>query len=265
MIGISTILSKLTGLVKWVTDPKNLKTVLFIVIALLGVFIFKQCNTIENLEYDNQISKSNIAALSSELETTRDSLGNVTSERGALQGSVDELRNLNSSLAETVDSLRQNPTIITRTVTRIERDTVFNVDTEADYLGDATFRFEWQTEESGNWGFREIAGRNTFTLVNDTTVSNVNTDIVRDVMEMTITTGFRETEEGFLRVFATTQFPGVQQLDVQGALIDPRKYVETSNDRKRWGLGFQLGYGFNQEFKANPYIGIGVSYNPITW
>lgn len=34
---------------------------------------------------------------------------------------------------------------------------------------------------------------------------------------------------------------------------------------KRWGLGVQVGVGYNWSHKVHPYIGIGVSYNILTW
>lgn len=41
--------------------------------------------------------------------------------------------------------------------------------------------------------------------------------------------------------------------------------VETVYKTKRWGLGVQLGIG-TYDFKSlHPYIGIGISYNILTW
>lgn len=34
---------------------------------------------------------------------------------------------------------------------------------------------------------------------------------------------------------------------------------------KRWGLGVQVGAGYNGGNKIQPYLGIGVSYNILTW
>lgn len=271
MINVGSILnwatSGLKDLLSWVTSPENHKFVLIAVVALLSIFIFRQCGEINQLEQENQISQSNMRALSDSLETTTDELGNVKSERGALQASSKELRQLNRSLASTVDSLRNNPTIITRTRTVVERDTVFDVDSVGEHLGDDRFQITFESKESGDWGLREIAGASRFRIVGDTTVTDIQTDIVRDVLEMTITTGFRETEDGMLRVFATTNFPGVQTLDVEGAVIDPRLYVnrEEIQRPKRMGIGLQLGYGITPDMTFRPYVGIGLSYNLIRW
>lgn len=40
--------------------------------------------------------------------------------------------------------------------------------------------------------------------------------------------------------------------------------VRTVTKRHRWGIGLQVGYGFNGQH-LKPYIGIGVQYNFILW
>ena len=44
--------------------------------------------------------------------------------------------------------------------------------------------------------------------------------------------------------------------------------VKVATMPKRWGIGLQAGYGVsfsNKQIKATPYIGIGISYNILTW
>lgn len=46
------------------------------------------------------------------------------------------------------------------------------------------------------------------------------------------------------------------------------KEIKTATKPKRWGIGLQAGYGVsfsNKQIKATPYIGIGISYNILTW
>ena len=46
------------------------------------------------------------------------------------------------------------------------------------------------------------------------------------------------------------------------------KEVKTVTKPKRWGIGLQAGYGVsisNKQIQATPYIGIGISYNILTW
>ena len=40
----------------------------------------------------------------------------------------------------------------------------------------------------------------------------------------------------------------------------------TIQEKKRWGIGLQAGYGYNfGSGKAGPYVGIGVQYNIVQW
>lgn len=51
------------------------------------------------------------------------------------------------------------------------------------------------------------------------------------------------------------------------------QYINTTQtvsvrDTRRWGLGIQAGFGaivYDGKIKAVPYIGVGVSYNLLTW
>ena len=46
------------------------------------------------------------------------------------------------------------------------------------------------------------------------------------------------------------------------------KEVKVATKPKRWGIGLQAGYGVsfsNKQIQATPYIGIGISYNILTW
>lgn len=43
-----------------------------------------------------------------------------------------------------------------------------------------------------------------------------------------------------------------------------KERTDIIKERNRWGIGVQAGYGISKD-KLTPYIGIGVSYNIITW
>ena len=46
------------------------------------------------------------------------------------------------------------------------------------------------------------------------------------------------------------------------------KEIKPATKPKRWGIGLQAGYGVsisNKQIQATPYIGIGISYNILTW
>lgn len=50
--------------------------------------------------------------------------------------------------------------------------------------------------------------------------------------------------------------------------VYPKTIVETHRIReppKRWGLGIQVGAGYCGDKTIRPYIGVGISYNILTW
>lgn len=50
--------------------------------------------------------------------------------------------------------------------------------------------------------------------------------------------------------------------------IYQKSIIETYRIRdppKRWGLGIQVGAGYCNDNKIKPYIGLGISYNILTW
>lgn len=57
------------------------------------------------------------------------------------------------------------------------------------------------------------------------------------------------------------------QLDVSTANPDTKvsgiKAYRIYEKPKKWAIGGQIGYGFSNSMKSFPYIGIGISYNPI--
>lgn len=271
MINIGTLvktgLSSIKSAFSWIADPKNHKFVLVAIVVIMGIFVFRQCNQIDDLEVKNQRAQSNIQALNSELVQTTDSLGNVVAQRGALQGSLEEIQDLNSELVDSLEYLIENPLTVTDIRYIIRRDTVFAVPTDSEFLGDGRFKLTWEYTNSGDWGRRELGGETRFTLVGDTTLVNETTDIVTDVMEMNITTGFEETDDGMLRVYATTKYPGAEFLKIDGAILDPKNYVDSDDfqDKKRWGFGPNVSYGMNTNGDLSIYIGAGIQYNLIRW
>ena len=71
-------------------------------------------------------------------------------------------------------------------------------------------------------------------------------------------------------IFNCSIFDGnhCSNLDGSGQTEYITKEIKTVTKPKRWGIGLQAGYGVsfsNKQIKATPYIGIGISYNILTW
>lgn len=92
------------------------------------------------------------------------------------------------------------------------------------------------------------------TLPGDTVRVEVEVPIERKVYQ---TEDYMATVEGFrpalvdMEVYRHTQY------------VTRTETVKVS-DRRRWGLGVQIGYGYNFD-RFYPYVGVGLQYSLITW
>lgn len=88
----------------------------------------------------------------------------------------------------------------------------------------------------------------------DTVKIEVAVPIERKVYQ---TDDYRATIEGFrpslidMEIYRQTQY--VTQTEIQRIPV-----------KKRWGLGIQVGYGYNFD-RFYPYVGMGIQYNFLSW
>lgn len=75
-------------------------------------------------------------------------------------------------------------------------------------------------------------------------------------------------EDTLSKVYASGILPQVDSVQhfVKERVIT-REVVVPMKQKTRWGVGVQVGYGvnFGKEIKAAPYVGIGVSYNILSF
>jgi len=74
-------------------------------------------------------------------------------------------------------------------------------------------------------------------------------------------------EDSLYRVVAEGYAVEFREITVYPKTITEQRYIEVPR-RTRWGIGIQAGYGAtitDRNVKLAPYIGVGLSYNIITW
>lgn len=94
---------------------------------------------------------------------------------------------------------------------------------------------------------------------------------VRDTVTITMPREVRVYEDSLYRAEVSGYDPSLDRIEVyaQTKVVtkDITKVVKVRQPN-RWGIGVQVGYGITkqgQSFYPGPYIGVGVSYNLITW
>lgn len=90
---------------------------------------------------------------------------------------------------------------------------------------------------------------------------------LRDTLYIPITIEKRVYEDSLYRAEISGYKPSLDKIEIyqQTRTIVERVPVQ---ERKRWGLGIQAGYGVGIHsgvVYTTPYIGVGVSYNLLRW
>lgn len=75
-------------------------------------------------------------------------------------------------------------------------------------------------------------------------------------------------QDSLSRVYASGILPQIDSVEHYVKEIVVSKEISVPKKVKtRWGIGIQLGYGayYDQKIHTAPYIGVGISYNILSW
>lgn len=76
-------------------------------------------------------------------------------------------------------------------------------------------------------------------------------------------------EDSLYRAWVSGYRPRLDSIEVYPRIVtntvtNDIYHTITVKDKRRWGLGLQIGYGGTVN-RSSPYIGIGISYNLLQW
>lgn len=96
---------------------------------------------------------------------------------------------------------------------------------------------------------------------------------IRDTLYVALDRQKKVYEDSTYRAVVSGINPSLDEISVyQKQIYVDRTQTVIQKERSRWGLGVQIGYGIqipdqNQGIKVahSPYIGVGISYNLLSW
>jgi len=248
---------------------------ILLALTILFLFLFiRSCN-----ESGSQINtlKQNVFTLKDSLRVYKDKTGKLVYEKGALISENKDLVKLNADLANEVKNLKDNPLVVIKTVVKIVHDTTYieiKPTNSGKWNGNTfTKNFEWDlSNKYSSENYRLIKGNFDVYIDSSFKLSTSKMKIIKDELNMSMSTGLTENKDGFLEIFVKSDYPGFKVSKLDGALIDPKKseVLKKYFVPKRWGLGIYGGYGIS----LNPItflptsgiqIGIGIQYNILQW
>ena len=98
--------------------------------------------------------------------------------------------------------------------------------------------------------------------ITDTIWTNAVTTAVKDSVTVNIPIEQKEYRDSTYRAWISGYNVNLDSINVLNRYVVTERRIRSPTDR--WGLGLQLGAGYNGD-KIVPYVGIGLSYNILTW
>ena len=249
--------------VAWVFNPKNQRTVLLILLLLLTTGFGVAVNKINKQNVQAQIAKQNITALQDTLRKTETKLGEVEYAKSVLIAEKGNLETLNEDLATELKKEKGRVYELNNIVASIgesSTDTIVINNTIVEYP-DSTYGlpFEYDTIYDTK-NCRYIKGESKFRF-NKGIIEPLTTTISKDIIKFNLVTGLREKDDK-LEIFARSNYPGFEIVELEGAIIDPTKHpvIKKFTKPKRWGVGPYIGAGLGVNTTPNPNVGLGISF-----
>ena len=267
-------MKKLISIGNWLSNIKNQRNLLMIILLVILFMNIRQCDSIST---NRNTYDQNIAALTDSIRSYKSKNGSLIYEKAALIAEKGSLEKLNSELASEVEYLKDNPIVIIKYKTQIIRDTIeipINPSTPGKWdNGLFTQNFNWNlNQDYDNGNYRKLSGEFNVNVDTNYQLSTSALKLNTDELGIGFTTGLTENEEGLLEIFVRSDYPGFKPTSLDGALIDPKKskVLQKYFPPKRWGLGVYGGYGFYGDLQNNTFghgvqLGVGIQYNLIQW
>lgn len=183
-----------------------------------------------------------VSEIEQELKTQRELIKDGDIEKKELKAinikKVSEITSLKAQIRLILDSIKPDDGFVLVNVPN--PDTIYTIDQNAILL---PVSFSKKTE------FYDFK-------IDIDTKANLGLDLTVPVV-LNVITGWDKYKKEYKSV-VTSNNPHFKVVDINSSRV-------TSTKPKRYGIGLQVGYGITKEATFSPYVGIGLSYNPIRW
>jgi len=256
---------------------KNRTAVLLIVAVILVILWFNQCNRTgyfkDQIKFEQQRQEQNMAALTDSIKKYVNKDGDTSYQKPIAEMTLDEIKDNLPVIYDAIVAAGSEIKIIT-TQKIVYRDTgsVNNVLNELD-KDKYSLAFDYASEDS----LLTLKGKSLFTAFPYAAddgklglkIFPGKTHFDKTEIKFGLTTGVKKDEDGINRIFVTPSSDKITITDIQG--VDLSNYVKKDDipptKKKRFGVGFQIGYGAvfgkNNQLYHGPTISAGINYSII--
>lgn len=259
----------------------NNKTFLLVVVGIFMFFLFRSCGDGRELKREAKIKDQNISALTDTITIVKNKNGGLNASIDGYIASEKNLVDLNNGLANDVKKEKGKVVTLSKVVLTLTQnkemlekyaDSLQNVTGEPIELGGGDYDIPWTlnfTYDSIN--FDRFEGRTKVNL-GPMMLTHLNTQMISRTSSIGLTFG-QKVEDGKLRIFVNSNYPGLSPSSLEGVLIDPSTNMYLKKLMKKrmflpnvWsvGVGGTVGYDFIHKQPALVF-GVNVSYSLYQW
>jgi len=242
------------------------RNILIVVILLLLAGVGYSINRSGNLKTKLAISNQNNKALSDTVRITKNKVGTLEYSKNVLVAEKRDIASLNTKLGQELDKEKgkvRELTHIVATIGNQPNDTIEITNTIIKHPN-GVYGLAWEYDTIyDHYNSRHLAGESRFRYQNDSIVP-LQTIITKDNINFNLVTGLRELD-GNIEIFARSDNPNFGVIQLDGAIIDPKKHpvLKKFTKQKRWSVGPYAGVGIGSSLNLSIQLGVGVSYSII--
>ena len=260
-----------TNILKFITDPKNTRMILFGSIVVLVLLLLRQCGKTNEAKLETEKAKNETLRISNNYEASRDSIKTYKldeqtwrTEKQGYELTLEELRTDYADLLAKFQAEKNKPPKVIIKTEYVIQEQITEVPV---YVDGDTIKFNDTLKHTPN-NYRILMGEIPYeidTLKNKLITKHGNFNIE---MGMGLSLGlFKDDKTKKISIMVDTDYPGVKFTKLEGASImdDPNNKPALRQLRKSWGVGVQVGYGMTlngNSVTTSPYLGIGLNYSP---
>jgi len=252
---------------------------IFVIILVVGLIIFGFTSYQNHQKLKQQAFEDtqNISALSDSISTIYNvHNGEVTAIKDSFISNEKNLKDLNKGLSDKVSEQSGEILSLTTTIIEMKQDSMElanTIDAQNVKLGE--FEKIGLNKYTTTWSIPHVYDSLNFFTVDGRTTVRVASNPFRLLHDTTYLTSFtnrihltygQKFENGRLRVFVQSKYPGFTVKSMEGVLIDPNDWPSVFRPEKRhWFTGFGIGPNISVDRNGGVMFGIGIHYNIYEW
>lgn len=253
-----------------------------IILSLLFICILLY-NNVQNLQRQLVINEQNFIAINDSIRYEKQKNGELQASITSFIASEKQLKDLNRSLYDRIKRQEDRIISLNRSIIQLVQDTnqLRRYLVKSDSLINSILQID-ENNYLAQWNLKYVYDSTNFDIFSGTThikvvnkhpleLIHLQTEMISRKTQIDLTWG-QKIENGALRIFIQSAYPGFNVAQMEGVLIDPNTnpFFKDLVKSRRWFSGWSIGMGVSTGLNLNTgqwglVIGPSIHYNIFNW